>query len=250
MLTEYEEYDYTVNHQERTFNNNNTKRRSKKRIKQISAKPSGLSLKEICPKTKNQQSVFDAYRNGDHCVLHGVAGTGKTFILSFLALQEILNTSKQKLVYIRSVVPSRDIGFLPGTEIEKSKVYESPYESIVQEIAGRGDAYAIFKRKKQIEFLTTSFLRGTTIDNAVVIVDEAQNMSFQELDTIITRIGNNTRICIAGDFRQSDLQFSGLMKFMTILQRINNFSFIDFSTADIVRSGLVKDYIIAREHFT
>ena len=192
----YEDYDYV---DLQAFKN---KRRNKKqRRKQPS---NGLSLSHIQPKTKNQQAVFEAYSQNKHCVLHGVAGTGKTFILSALALQEVLNHSKQKLIYIRSVVPSRDIGFLPGNETEKAKVYEAPYQNIVQELTGRGDAYKILKDKNQLQFMTTSFLRGTTIDNAVVIVDEAQNMTFQELDTIITRIGKDTKLCIAGDFRQSD----------------------------------------------
>jgi len=237
----YEDYDYV---DLQAFKN---KRRNKKQKRK---QPSnGLSLSYIQPKTKNQNAVFEAYSHDKNCVLHGVAGTGKTFILSALALQEVLNHSKQKLIYIRSVVPSRDIGFLPGNEAEKAKVYEAPYQNIVQELTGRGDAYKILKDKNQLEFMTTSFLRGTTIDNAVIIVDEAQNMTFQELDTVITRVGQNTRLCIAGDFRQSDLKGSGLMKFISILQRMKNFSFIDFNTNDIVRSGIVKDYIIAKEMY-
>lgn len=237
----HEDYDYV---DLQAFKN---KRRNKKqRRKQPS---NGLSLSHIQPKTKNQQAVFDAYSQNKHCVLHGVAGTGKTFILSALALQEVLNHSKQKLIYIRSVVPSRDIGFLPGNETEKAKVYEAPYQNIVQELTGRGDAYKILKDKNQLQFMTTSFLRGTTIDNAVVIVDEAQNMTFQELDTIITRIGKDTKLCIAGDFRQSDLRETGLMRFMSILQKIRNFEFVDFNTNDIVRSGIVREYLIAKEMY-
>ena len=238
----YEDYDYV---DLQAFKN---KRRNKKqRRKQPS---NGLSLSHIQPKTKNQQAVFDAYSQNKHCVLHGVAGTGKSFLSLYLALDEVLNqNSKQKIICIRSVVPTRDMGFLPGNEHEKAKVYEQPYQNIVQELMGRGDAYKILKDKKQFEFMTTSFLRGLTFDNAIVIIDEAQNLETHELDTIITRMGKNSRLVIAGDFRQSDLMQNGLLRFISILHKMRNFAFIDFNTNDIVRSGLVKDYIIAKEMY-
>lgn len=240
----YEDYDYL---DLQTFK---TKRRNKKQ-KNNKRPSNGLFLKQIQPKTKNQQATFDAYQNGNHCVLHGVAGTGKTFLSLYLALDEVLNqNSKQKIICIRSVVPTRDMGFLPGNEKEKAKVYEAPYQSIVQELTSRGDAYEILKNKKQFEFMTTSFLRGLTFDNTIVIVDEAQNLEIHELDTIITRMGTNSRLVIAGDFRQSDLLKNGLLRFVSILQRIKNFAFIDFHINDIVRSGLVKEYLLAKEMYT
>lgn len=235
----YEDYDLV---DLQTFK---TKRRNKKQRKKQQS--NGLMLKKIQPKTSNQEKAFDAYHSNKHCVLHGVAGTGKTFLSLYLALDEILNKqSKQKLICIRSVVPSRDIGFLPGNETEKAKVYEAPYIHITQELMGRGDAYEILKNKKQIEFMTTSFLRGLTFDNSIVFIDEAQNLSVHELDTVITRMGENSRLVIAGDFRQSDLMQNGLLRFVSILNKISNFAFIDFNINDIVRSGLVKEYIIAK----
>jgi phosphate starvation-inducible protein PhoH len=237
----YEDYDYV---DLQAFKN---KRRNKKQKKRPAS--NGLFLKQIQPKTKNQQATFDAYYQNKHCVLHGVAGTGKTFLSMYLALDEILNqNSKQKIICIRSVVPTRDIGFLPGNEHEKAKVYEAPYMNIVQELMGRGDAYKILKDKKQFEFMTTSFLRGLTFDNAIVIVDEAQNLDTHELDTIITRMGENSRLLIAGDFRQSDLTNNGLLRFISILHHVKNFAFVDFHINDIVRSGLVKEYLLAKEH--
>lgn len=241
MLSVYDDYDYI---DIQTF--------KKKRTKKTKRKPSsGLFLSKIEPKTKNQQITFDAYRDNKHCVLHGVAGTGKTFLSLYLALDEVLNkNTKQKIICIRSVVPSREMGFLPGNEKEKAKVYETPYMNIIHELMNRGDAYEILKNKKQFEFMTTSFLRGLTFDNSIVIVDEAQNLQIHELDTIITRMGENSRLIIAGDFRQSDLIKNGLLRFINILHKMKNFEFVDFNVNDIVRSGLVKDYIIAKSAYT
>jgi phosphate starvation-inducible protein PhoH len=151
---------------------------------------------------------------------------------------------------VRSAVPTRDIGFLPGSLKEKIEAYEEPYKIIVSEIFGRGDAYGILKNKGQIEFVTTSYLRGITLDDCIVIVDEFQNCTFQELDTIITRIGENGKIIFSGDYRQSDLDKSreraGMIKFLDILERMYEFEFVEFEAEDIVRSGLVKSYIIAK----
>jgi phosphate starvation-inducible protein PhoH len=152
---------------------------------------------------------------------------------------------------MRSVVPTRDIGFLPGNAKEKSKVYEGPYYAICNELFGRGDAYDILKNKNTIEFMTTSFIRGITLNNAIVIVDEVNNMTFHELDSIITRLGKNCRIMFCGDFRQSDLpkqaERNGLLDFMDILERMKSFTHVEFQQEDIVRSGLVKQYIIAKD---
>jgi predicted ribonuclease YlaK len=218
-----------------------------------SPKQGHFELRTIKPLTTNQEYTFQSYANGDNLVLHGYAGTGKTFISLYLALDQILNENGpyNKVFIIRSVVASRDIGYLPGGPKEKASVYEEPYMEICDDLFGRGDGYNILKMKNIVDFTTTSFLRGRTFKDAIVIIDEAANMTFHELDTIMTRMGDNTRVIFSGDFRQTDLnkgkEKSGLVDFMTILQRMNtHFTYVEFGKEDIVRSGLVRDYIITK----
>jgi phosphate starvation-inducible PhoH-like protein len=210
-----------------------------------------FSLRTISPLTLNQSTTFKAFEQGKHLLLHGVAGTGKTYVSLYLALNEVLNKSRYKqIVVIRSVVPSRDMGFLPGSAKEKARVYEEPYKMICDDLFGRGDGYDILKMKHMMEFTTTSFLRGVTFNDAIIIVDECQNMIQQELDTVMTRVGNNCRIVFCGDFRQTDLakheERRGLLTFMNILDRMSCFEKIEFGKEDIVRSALVKSYIISK----
>jgi|TARA_R110000822_G_scaffold157458_1_gene297166 phosphate starvation-inducible PhoH-like protein len=198
-------------------------------------------LKEIEPLTTAQVKVFDSYK---HLMLHGCAGTGKTFISLYLALDDLQKEEFSRIVLVRSAVPTREMGFLPGTEDEKSKVYEAPYVNIMQELFSRGDnPYGQLKQKGVINFLTTSYIRGTTFNDSVIIVDECQNMTFHELDSIITRVGKNCRIIFCGDFFQSDLKSSGLKDFMRIIKSMNEFDFIEFGIEDIVRSDFVKSYL-------
>lgn len=225
---------------------------SKKRNKKKTSHVNPFTLKTISPLTNTQKKVFDEYAKETNLVLHGYAGTGKTFISIYLALNDILNKpfSYEKIFIIRSVVPSRDMGFLPGSIKEKIRVYEEPYKEICDELFGRGDGYDILKMNKVIEFTTTSFLRGKTFNNAIVIVDELQNMVFSELDTVMTRMGENSKIIFCGDFRQTDLTYekdkNGLNKFLSILKTMKRFSYVEFEKTDIVRSGLVRDYIIEK----
>lgn len=211
--------------------------------KQKTIAGAGLSLHEIEPLTKNQLLAFESQQ---HLVLHGVAGTGKTFISSYLAYDDMAKGMYDRLILIRSAVPTRDIGFLPGNEKEKSAVYEAPYKDIAIELFQRGDAYEILKTKGLVHFMTTSFIRGVTLRDAVILVDECQNMSFHELDSIITRVGENCRVIFCGDFRQSDLKTNGLNDFFRILRSMKQFDFVDFEIKDIVRSDFVKSYITAR----
>jgi len=206
---------------------------------------SGLELAEIEPLTRNQLIAFESSQN---LVLHGCAGTGKTFISSYLAFDDMTKNMYEKLVIIRSAVPTRDIGFLPGTEKEKSSVYEEPYYDIAIDLFERGDAYQILKTKRLVHFMTTSYIRGITLRDAVILIDECQNMTFHELDSIITRVGENCRVIFCGDFKQSDLKQNGMGEFLDILHSMKRFDFIEFGVEDIVRSGFVKDYIIAREY--
>jgi phosphate starvation-inducible protein PhoH len=214
----------------------------------------GLYIKHISPLTSNQDKTFEAFSNNKNLLLHGSAGTGKSFISLYLALLEILEGNRgdlHKVVILRSVVPTRDMGFLPGSAKEKSKVYEAPYNSICNELFGRGDSYEILKTKGIVEFQTTSFIRGTTFSDCIIIVDEMQNMTYQELDSVITRVGDNCKIIFSGDFKQTDLtrdsERNGLHTFMKILKHMNMFDCIEFTKEDIVRSKLVKSYIIAKE---
>lgn len=205
-----------------------------------------FTLKEINPLTENQRAAFESTKN---LVLHGSAGTGKTFISMYLAFKDIRDGIYDKVILIRSAVPTREMGFLPGREDEKARVYEEPYYNIVSDLFSRGDGYEYLKEKDIISFMTTSFIRGLTMDDAVVIIDECQNMSFHELDSIITRIGNNCRVVFCGDFLQSDLrekEKNGVREFLHILNKMNQFDCIEFGINDIVRSKFVKDYLIAK----
>ena len=225
----------------------------KKQAKLHNQNNHSLQLKPVVPKTKNQVRVCNEFNKGQNLLCHGVAGTGKTFLSIGLALKAIMDQEYNRLTIIRSVVPTRDMGFLPGNQAQKSKVYEGPYFSICNELFGRGDAYELLKLKDKIKFTSTLFIRGTTIENNVVLVDECQNMTFHELDTIITRLGKNCRIIFCGDFRQSDLQKeedrSGLRKFMQVIKKMKGMSGIEFEQDDIVRSSFVKEYIISKLNY-
>ena len=211
-----------------------------------------FNLKKVEPLTENQKLSFEAYNQGKNLMLHGIAGTGKSFISIYLGLQEILseNSRYKKLVIVRSVVPTRDMGFLPGNSKEKAKVYEAPYYAICTELFNRGDAYDYLKNKNVVEFISTSFIRGITLNDCIIIVDEIANLTLHELDSVITRVGRNCRVIFSGDFRQSDFSKeqdkNGLIDFMRIIERMKSFTFIDFDENDIVRSSMVKDYIIQK----
>lgn len=225
-----------------------------KKTEKFNGLDTSFKLKDIRALTTVQQDVFDSWDEGYNLMLHGVAGTGKTFLALFLAFKEILDPNNvfNKVYVVRSSVPSRDLGFLPGNVNEKMSAFEAPYRSNINELWGRGDAYDILKTKGTLEFISTSFLRGITLNNCIVIVDEIQNMKFEELDTTITRVGKNVKIIYAGDYRQTDLKAterSGLQTFLNIIDEMdetNEFDFIEFGAEDIVRSGLVKSYILKK----
>jgi phosphate starvation-inducible protein PhoH len=210
-------------------------------------------LKHIQPKNFNQRKFFELYdKQSSAILLHGVAGTGKTYIAMYKALEEALDptTDYERVIIVRSAVPSRDIGHLPGDEKEKTEVYTLPYVEISDDLFNHIQPFARLQEQKVVHFLITSFVRGITLDNSIVIVDECQNMTDMELNSIMTRIGKNSKIVFCGDFRQTDLykknDMSGLQKFMAIAELMPSFDTIEFSVHDIVRSKLVKEYIIAR----
>jgi phosphate starvation-inducible protein PhoH len=217
-----------------------------------SSKPS-FRMEKIDPLTENQRITFRAYEEGKHLMLHGIAGTGKTFISLYLSLDELLQVDSQykKVVIVRSVVPTRDMGFLPGSATEKAKVYEAPYYAICTELFGKSTAYEALKQKNLIEFISTSFIRGITLNDCIVIVDECQNATSHELDSVITRIGKNCKVIFAGDFTQSDFTHerdkNGVTFFMKVIKKIKSFEFVEFTKEDILRSDLVKDYIIEKD---
>lgn len=216
----------------------------------------GFVLKDINPITNNQKQVFDSYWSGKHLVLHGSAGTGKSYLSLYLALKDLIDGLTERVIIIRSCVESRQIGHLPGTLAEKAAVYELPYKDICQELFGRGDVYDVLKKRGQIDFQTTSFLRGLTFNNSIIIFDEIQNATWSEISTVITRIGKNTKIFAIGDMLQDDLsnrskkEISGASDFLQIAERMKEFDLINFQESDIVRSAFIKSFLIAqRNHF-
>jgi phosphate starvation-inducible PhoH-like protein len=229
-----------------------TTSRSKKKRPPINSD----SLVDIQPLTKNQKILFDAYTSDKQLFVYGCAGTGKTFCALYLALKDVLNeiTPYDKVVIVRSLVATREIGFLPGDHEDKSSLYQIPYKNMVRYMFELGsDAefemlYGNLKAQESIKFWSTSFIRGTTLDNSIIIVDECQNLNFHELDSIITRVGENSKIMFCGDATQSDLtrnnERDGILNFMKIVQRMPEFDTIEFTVEDIVRSGLVKSYIV------
>jgi phosphate starvation-inducible protein PhoH len=210
-------------------------------------------LKEVVPLTINQKIFFDAYDKNERLImLHGVAGTGKTYIALYKALKEALQkpSLKKRIIIVRSAVQAREIGYLPGDAVEKNEVYQIPYKEICADLLHKYDAFQRLQEQHMINFVTTSFLRGLTLDNSIIIVDECQNLNDAEINTIMTRVGNNSKIIFCGDFRQTDLNkrhdVSGLKKFIEIVKMIKGFRMVEFDTHDIVRSDLVKQYILAR----
>lgn len=228
------------------------KERAAKR-KPVTHKTERLDVREIQALTEPQRQMMHAFAEGLNLTAIGTAGTGKSYIASYLALKALFNKEINKIVVVRSAVPTRDIGFLPGTVQEKSEVYMIPYRQIFNDLCDNGTAWDILVKKGYVEFITTSFVRGITIDNAVVILDESQSMTFHELDSVVTRAGFNTRIIVCGDTKQNDLQNpkkerSGLEDFIKVIKKIPKyFEVVNFTRDDICRSELVRQWIVAKE---
>lgn len=211
------------------------------------------NLNEISPLTENQKLAFQLYEKNHSLVLAGSAGTGKTFMALGLALEDVLDkeTYYDKVVIVRSIVPTRDIGFLPGNEEEKKDAYTGPYRSVCTELFNDPQAWTKLNQAGQVDFLSTSFIRGITLSDAIIIVDEMQNLTFHELDSIITRVGRNCKFVMCGDYYQSDFtkdsDRKGILKFLNIIEQLNNFKVVEFGWEDIVRSDFVRDYIMTKE---
>ena len=215
-------------------------------------------LLDIEPITDNQKVLFDSYKADKHLVAYGAAGTGKTFVTLYNALKDVLDdhTPYERIYIVRSLVATREIGFLPGDYEDKSDIYQVPYKHMVKymfQMPSDADfemLYGNLKSQDTIKFWSTSFLRGTTLDHSIILVDEFQNLNFHELDSIITRVGENSKIMFCGDATQSDLvktnDRNGIVDFMNVLRKMPSFDIIEFGINDIVRSGLVKEYISAK----
>jgi Phosphate starvation-inducible protein PhoH, predicted ATPase len=211
-------------------------------------------LKDVRPMNETQRQFFLSYIEGNHVIGNGSAGTGKSFISLYLALNDVLDNEKEqdKIIIVRSAVPSREIGHLPGDMKEKMAVYEEPYKDIIGNLMRRASAYDDMKDAGKIEFMPTSFVRGLTWDNCVVVIDEAQNMTLPEIHSVITRVGKNTKVVICGDIGQNDLvvrksDVSGFLEVLKIAARMPEFDIINFTEHDIVRSAFVKSWIIAKQ---
>mgnify|MGYP003311693107 FL=1 len=216
------------------------------------------SMREVEPLTENQKVLFNAYESGKNLIAYGAAGTGKTFVTLYNALCDVLDQSTpyEKIYIVRSLVATREIGFLPGDHEDKSFLYQIPYKNMVKymfEMPSEADfemLYGNLKAQDTISFWSTSFIRGTTFDKAIIIVDEFQNLNFHELDSIITRVGENSKIMFCGDATQSDLiktnERNGIIGFMEILRNMSSVDIVEFGVEDIVRSGLVKEYILTK----
>lgn len=210
-------------------------------------------LMEFGPITENQATAYNAWDEDYNLILAGSAGTGKTFMGMYLGLEHVLDpeTESERLVIVRSTVPTRDMGFLPGTKEEKEDVFTAPYRAIAHELFGDKNSYNKAITAGTIEFTTTSYIRGVTLENCVILVDEMQNLNFHELDSIITRVGKGTRIIFSGDYRQTDLvrrdEQDGIVKFLTIVEQLKRFEIVNFGWADIIRSDFVRDYIMTKE---
>jgi len=230
---------------------------SKKMLKRKKPINSNYFL-DVGPITENQELFFNEWKNGKNLFAYGAAGTGKTFIALYLALKDVIDeeTPYDKVYIVRSLVSTREIGFLPGTHEDKSELYQVPYKNMVRNMFHMPDQasfdmlYDNLKNQETISFWSTSFLRGTTLDDAIVIVDESQNLNFHELDSIITRVGQDSKIVFCGDINQSDLvrtnERNGILDFQRILQGMEEFEEIEFGISDIVRSGLVKSYLVSK----
>jgi phosphate starvation-inducible PhoH-like protein len=210
-------------------------------------------LEQHEPITDTQEEAFERWKEGYNLVLSGCAGTGKTFVAMYFAMKEMMDKPDiyRELIIIRSMVPTRDIGFLPGNEEEKKLAYTIPYRSICHDLFGYDQAWPKLITQKKIRFESTSFIRGSTFDNAIIIVDEMQNCNFHELDSIITRVGEDCRIIFSGDYYQTDFKYedekNGLIKFLAITEQMRFFRTIEFGWEDIIRSDLVRDYIMTKE---
>ena len=238
--------------------NSNNRRLSKRKKATIEREANYIAnnkfkMKLVNPITENQAKLVDFYEQGKNVFAIGSAGTGKTYLTTSLALKDVLKNDKyDKVIFIRSAVQSRDQGFMPGTLKEKMAYFEGPYIDIVNDLFEDSTAYNTLKTRGQIQFMSSSFLRGLTFDHSIIIVDECQSMSYHEMATIMQRVGQNTKIIFCGDTKQNDLikskyDVSGLPEFLRVCSKMQSTAIVKFTVDDVVRSGIVKEFILAEE---
>tara|TARA_B110000503_G_scaffold32924_1_gene53494 strand:- start:4449 stop:5198 length:750 start_codon:yes stop_codon:yes gene_type:complete len=240
---------------QRRLSRREKQRQDREQDHMVSVLNTKFGMRQIKPLTPTQSDMFESYQQGLNLAAIGTAGTGKTMCAMYLALNDVLTKGLyEQIIVIRSAVQTREQGFMPGSKEQKEALYSVPYSDIVNDLFGRGDAYRILEQKGMIKFMTSSFVRGLTFDNSIIIVDECQSMTYHELDTIITRVGESSKIVFCGDTAQNDLatsrnraDVSGLRDFLRVINKIRSFDTITFTPEDIVRSGLVKEYILAKE---
>ncbi len=211
-------------------------------------------LKSIRPLNQAQGDMYQAWVNDYDLCAYGSAGTGKSFLALYLALSDVLNekTETEKIIIVRSIVSVRDPGHLPGELCEKVAPHEAPYQAIFHELMGKANTYENMKDAGVVEFVTTSFLRGLTWNNAIIVLDESQNMSDVEINSAMTRVGKNSKVMVLGDMKQNDFlhskkETSGFAQSMRIMEKMSEFALIKFLPQDIVRSGFCKSWILASE---
>jgi phosphate starvation-inducible protein PhoH len=225
-----------------------TRRRRQKKLLNYRDK-----IKNICPKTKNQEQLFHSFFNEKHILLHGCAGTGKSYCALFLALKDLFDGFYDRIIIIRSIVPTRDVGFLPGSLQEKIAMYEEPYSEIVDDLLGRKGAYDELKKDEALSFKSTSFLRGLTWTNSLIIADEIQNYTWHEICSLVTRIGDGSRLVLLGDRDQNDLsqqrknEQSGLESAIKVCYNMKSFDVVEFGVQDVLRSEIVKEFLVAKK---
>lgn len=246
--------DYSDNGRRSNKRGKRLEKKQQQREKQTNGSTIALDnflIDDVKPLTENQGKAFRIFEDGKMPVLIGNAGTGKTYLASYMALKELMNKNSEinKIIIIRSAVQSREMGFTTGDVNQKEEPYKQIYKAIFSKLLGRDDAFSILEKKGYIQFMSTSFLRGLTFDDAIIIFDEIQNCNFTEISTVISRLGKNSKIIMSGDFRQTDLikknDQSGFGDFLEVAKRMNEFGIVDFKPEDIVRSGFVRSWFIA-----
>lgn len=213
--------------------------------------------KDIVPLTDRQDDAFRSWyqRADSHLALLGSAGVGKTLLACYLGINEVLNpkTPQKQLIIVRAANATKEIGFLPGTKEEKEEIFQLPYFDVFRFLFNRAATYRDMCDAGVIKFTTTSHIRGLTFENAIVIFDEIQSASRHDIDSLATRLGDDSRLIMIGDGYQNDLhskrgtEVSGFDYAVGMMHKIDDFDVIQFTHDDIVRSGFVKKWIIESE---
>jgi len=209
--------------------------------------------KEIAPKTTNQRLYVDAIRDHDLTFGIGPAGTGKTYLAMAMAVADLFRGKYSRIILTRPAVEAGEkLGFLPGDLAEKVNPYLRPLYDALHDMVSLEKAQTMIERGT-IEVAPLAFMRGRTLNNAFVILDEAQNTTREQMKMFLTRLGFESKAVITGDITQVDLptaQVSGLHDAWKILQSIEGIAFIEFEDRDVVRHPLVKRIITAYEKKT